>query len=151
MRPFAVTHYFGQRTRGARVLYKNDEARMTNDERMTKIRMTKRSIRVAPAAWTRRPRRALARTRKRRGRRFYFVAPIAFGASTKKKRPPWRGALRLRQIEPIDAYAPPHQSKRTQANQAWSSRFWDGTGDCNVIQLPVGRKADSHCVRQHTL
>jgi len=84
MRPFAVTHYFGQRTRGARVLYKNDEARMTNDERMTKIRMTKRSIRVAPAAWTRRPRRALARTRKRRGRRFYFVAPIAFGASTKK-------------------------------------------------------------------
>ena len=51
MRPFAVTHYFGQRSRGARVLYKNDEARMTNDERMTKIRMTKRSIRVAPAAW----------------------------------------------------------------------------------------------------
>src|SRR5439155_24292120 len=76
---------------------------------MTKheCRMTKRSIRVAPAAWTRRPRRALARTRKRRGRRFYFVAPIAFGASTKKKRPPCRGALRLRQIEPIDAYAPP--------------------------------------------
>ena len=105
MRPFAVTHYFGQRTRGARVLYKNDEARMTNDERMTKIRMTKRSIRVAPAAWTRRPRRALARTRKRRGRRFYFVAPKAFGASTKKA-PAEAGALRLRQtIKPIGAYA----------------------------------------------